>query len=66
MDLSHAAWRKSTRSDANGNCVEVADNLSDVVAVRDSKHHAGPVLVFTLDEWQAFIDGVRAGEFDLG
>ena len=26
----------------------------------------GPALVFTPDEWRAFLDGVRAAEFDLG
>lgn len=65
MDLSRAVWRKSTRSNANGQCVEVADNLTDVVAVRDSKDQTGPALVFTPGEWRAFVEGVKAGEFDL-
>jgi hypothetical protein len=66
MDLTKAKWRKSSRSNANGGAyVEVAGNLRDVVAVRDSKDREGPVLVFTSDEWQAFTAGVRHGEFDL-
>jgi hypothetical protein len=66
MDLTGAAWRKSTRSSPNGgDCVEVADNLPEIVAVRDSKDQAGPALVFNRSEWQVFVDGVKAGEFDL-
>lgn len=55
MDLSHAAWRKSTRSDANSQCVEVALNLPGVVPVRDSKDPAGPVLVFEAAAWTASV-----------
>ncbi|GHJ16527.1 DUF397 domain-containing protein [Micromonospora sp. AKA38] len=56
MDLSDARWRTSTRSGASGgNCVEVADNLPDVVGVRDSKDRSGPVLVFGPTMWRAFV-----------
>jgi Domain of unknown function (DUF397) len=63
MDLSTAAWRKSTLSSLNG-CVEVAV-VDGRVAVRDSKDRGGPVLLFTPVEWAAFLGGVRNGEFDL-
>jgi hypothetical protein len=66
MDLTNAEWRKSSFSGGNGGgCVEVARNLPGFVAVRDSKDHEGPALVFTPDEWHVFLDGVRAAEFDL-
>jgi Domain of unknown function (DUF397) len=61
-DQSRAVWRKSTLSHTNG-CVEVAF-VEDRVAVRDSKDRGGPVLVFTPFEWEAFVGGVRDGEFD--
>ena len=57
-------WRKSTRSNAGGDCVEVATNVDGVVAVRDSKDPSGSVLTFTVAEWRAFIEGAKVGEFD--
>jgi Domain of unknown function (DUF397) len=57
-------WVKSSYSFSNGNCVEVANLPGTQVGVRHSKHTEGLVLRFTPDEWQAFLAGVRNGEFD--
>ncbi len=47
MDLSTAAWRKSSRSSNNGgNCVELA-RINDTVAIRDSKDPDGPKSLLT-------------------
>ncbi|WP_327234470.1 DUF397 domain-containing protein [Streptomyces sp. NBC_01317] len=62
VDLSNAAWQKSSYSSGNGQCVEVA-YVSDVVAMRDSKDPTGPALVFTPGEFDAFVCGVVGGEF---
>jgi hypothetical protein len=57
MDLTGAIWHKSTRSSGNqGNCVEVATNLSGVVGVRDSKDRRGPVLTFDPQSWRSFLE----------
>jgi hypothetical protein len=61
LDLTHAQWRKSRRSSANGACVEVATNLPGKVAVRDSKLPGGPMLVVSAAEWRCFLAGVREG-----
>ncbi|WP_309298390.1 DUF397 domain-containing protein [Streptosporangium carneum] len=56
-------WRRSSLSgNSGGNCVEVANNLSGVVAVRDSKNPHGPALVFAPGQWRSFVDGIKRGE----
>jgi uncharacterized protein DUF397 len=55
-----SVWRKSTRSGANGNCIEVLFTV-DTVGVRDSKDPAGPVLQFAGHFWRHFIQSVRDG-----
>ena len=58
------AWRKSMAS-GTGNCVQVAA-VGRMIYVRDSKTApSGSVLAFTEAEWDAFLSGVRAGEFGV-
>jgi hypothetical protein len=61
---SGSDWVKSSLSFSNGNCVEVASLPAGGVGVRNSRDSEGPVLRFTPDEWNAFLGGVRNGEFD--
>jgi Domain of unknown function (DUF397) len=63
MDLSRATWRKSSLSHASS-CVEVT-SADGRVAIRHSKNPEGPILMFSADEWQAFVEGIRQGEFDI-
>ena len=62
--IAGSTWVKSSLSFANGNCVEVSELPGGAVAVRNSRDREGAVLRFTPDEWQAFLGGVRNGEFD--
>lgn len=56
------AWQRAAAC-GSGACVEVAPDGASV-AVRDSKNPAGPILRYTLSEWDAFMQGVKQGEFD--
>ncbi|MFD5188151.1 DUF397 domain-containing protein [Streptomyces sp. NPDC058357] len=58
--VENAEWFKSSHSNGNGNCIEVA-RLDGEVAVRDSKVQAGPVLTCASEGWQAFIGSVAEG-----
>ena len=60
-DLSQAIWRKSSYSSSTGqNCVEVATNLPDVVAVRDSRDRKGPQLIVSIADWNGLLNAIRA------
>nr|WP_236071142.1 DUF397 domain-containing protein [Streptomyces polyasparticus] len=59
-----AHWRKSGRSNPNGECVELTDLPDGRVAVRNSRFPSGPALVYTKAEIAAFIQGAKDGEFD--
>jgi hypothetical protein len=62
--LTDVAWRRSRRSGAVGNCVELAPLAGGEVAVRNSRYPDGPALVYTRDEIAAFLFGAKDGEFD--
>jgi Domain of unknown function (DUF397) len=65
-DLTRAAWRKASGSQNNGGCVEVAANLGEVVAVRDSKRPEGGAHLVGRVSFAAFLADVKAGRYDLG
>ncbi|MER7584374.1 DUF397 domain-containing protein [Kitasatospora sp. NPDC097691] len=62
VDLTETAWLKSTRSNAQSACVEVAFLNNGIVPVRDSKDPNGPALVFPSDAWTAFVTAIKTGD----
>lgn len=59
-----AKWRKSSRSNSEQACVEVAPAPS-VIGVRDSKNPNGGHLVLDRAVFADLLDHVRAGDLDL-
>ena len=62
----NSQWIKSSRSAANGQCVEARFHRSQV-QIRDSKDQAGPVLSFDPQAWREFVTAVaddRLGSVD--
>lgn len=58
-DLTNAAWRTSSYTAGNGNCVEVAPiTPTDGVAVRDTKRRSLPAARVSGAAWTAFVTAV--------
>jgi hypothetical protein len=62
--ISTKTYIKSSYSGAAG-CVEVRLLHDGTIGLRDSKDVSKPPHIFTSVEWEAFLAGVRNGEFDL-
>ena len=64
--LTGVMWRKSSWSAYNGNCVEVADLPSGLIAVRDTKDAGcGSTLTFGAQAWGSFVNALKNGELRI-
>jgi hypothetical protein len=57
IGVAAVGWRKSSYSTASSECVEVGFG-GEVVAARNSKNSAGPILVFAPAPWSAFLSTI--------
>ncbi|MFW5415082.1 DUF397 domain-containing protein [Nocardiopsis sp. CNT-189] len=53
-------FRKSSYSNRNQNCVEVADLEAGAGAIRDTKNRQDGHLAFPAAEWRCFLRDVKA------
>jgi hypothetical protein len=59
-------WVKATASGGNGGSCFLVRGNDGMIEVRDSKTGPdGPVQRYREDEWLAFLEGIRNGEFDI-
>lgn len=64
IEFENDDFKKASFCGHCSQCVVVA-HKEDLIAVRDTKDPSNTTLSFTKDEWQAFIAGVKNGEFDF-
>ncbi|GAA4839221.1 DUF397 domain-containing protein [Saccharopolyspora rosea] len=57
-------WRTSTRTQGQGQCVEVGFGV-DCVGVRDTKNRTAGHLTVAPRRWQEFVLGIKRGMFDF-
>jgi hypothetical protein len=69
-------WHRSSHCRGSADCVEVTvttdtsrwphkADCDKLYLMRDTKNPDSPVLAFTPAEWEAFVLGVKDGEFDI-
>lgn len=63
-EVPGAAWRKSSYSNPSGNCVEMTRLTDGRVAIRNSRFPDGSALIYSSEEFRAFVAETKAGRLD--
>jgi hypothetical protein len=56
-------WKKSSASNSQGNCLEMARQDAGIILIRESDE-PNAIVATTPEKLAAFIEGVRRGDFD--
>ncbi|WP_016905895.1 MULTISPECIES: DUF397 domain-containing protein [Streptomyces] len=64
-ELGTEGWHKPWSGQNGGACLEAKKLSGQRVALRQSTDPDGPALVWSSDEFAAFLEGVKSGEADF-
>ena len=59
---SDLTWHKALNCNG-GNCITIATR-GRTILIGNSKSPDGPILSYTMEEWQEFLAGAKNGDFD--
>lgn len=65
FDTASARWERTKNEDGTPAALEVGCGANGLVALRMADDPEGDILIYTPAEWEAFVEGVKDGEFDL-
>lgn len=65
FDSAAARWERPAAEDGTPGELEVGFAENGLVAMRRADDPDGTMLIYTPEEWEAFVGGVRDGELDL-
>lgn len=65
FDTATARWERTTHEDGTPAALEIGYADNGMVALRMAEDPEGDILIYTPSEWEAFVEGVRDGEFDI-
>ncbi|MFC4335326.1 DUF397 domain-containing protein [Salininema proteolyticum] len=65
FDTAEARWERPLKDDGEPGAFEIGFAENGLVALRLAEEPDGDLLIYTPEEWTAFVEGKDDGEFDL-